>query len=223
VLVVLASYILFKAVVDAIDPDGTMYAGWSLAAKEVAVTVLFISGVTVTARIPRLTRSVFWRAVACAIGVTSAWAYLWSVDADLLFQGFGISLSDPWGSLVLALLLVALVCGVSAAQPSWGMVPLILMGIVAVVGKLACGLRASGCPDVVGPLWPALIAGVAFFYLWWLAALLFDLVFVWHLYIRHARLLLRMDEVLGGTRENKAPRDRTKPAPSSTPAPQVSR
>jgi hypothetical protein len=200
-----------------------MYPGWSLVAKEVAATALFISGVTVTARIPRLTRSLFWRGVACAIGVASAWAYLWSVDAGLLFQGFGMSLSDPWGALVLAILLVALVCGVSAVRPSWGMVPLILMGIGAVVGKLACGLRASGCPAVVGPLWPALIAAVAFFYLWWLAALLFDLVFVWHLYIRYAILLQRMDEVLGGTREKKAPRDRRKPAPSSPYAPQVSR
>jgi hypothetical protein len=35
-----------------------------------------------------------------------------------------------------------------------------------------------------GPIWPVFIAGAAFLYIWWLAVLLFDLTFVWHLYIR---------------------------------------
>jgi len=34
------------------------------------------------------------------------------------------------------------------------------------------------------PVWPLVLAGAAFLYLWWLAALIFDLVFVWHRYIR---------------------------------------
>ena len=33
--------------------------------------------------------------------------------------------------------------------------------------------------------------------LWWLAALVFDLVFVWHLYIRQARVLDLMKEIMG--------------------------
>ena len=35
-------------------------------------------------------------------------------------------------------------------------------------------------------VWPIVLGGAAFFYLWWLAALAFDLVFVWHRYIRHS-------------------------------------
>jgi hypothetical protein len=35
-----------------------------------------------------------------------------------------------------------------------------------------------------GPIWPVFLAGAAFLYIWWLAILLFDLTFVWHLYIR---------------------------------------
>ncbi len=35
-----------------------------------------------------------------------------------------------------------------------------------------------------GPIWPVFLAGPAFLYLWWLAILVFDLTFVWHLYIR---------------------------------------
>ena len=36
------------------------------------------------------------------------------------------------------------------------------------------------------PVWPVLLSGAAFLYLWWLAALLFDLGFVWHRYIRNS-------------------------------------
>jgi len=60
-------------------------------------------------------------------------------------------------------------------------------------------LMARGAGDI-GPVWPVFIATAVFMYLWWLAALLFDLVFVWHLYIRNNRLLERMDAILGGRR-----------------------
>ena len=36
------------------------------------------------------------------------------------------------------------------------------------------------------PLWPVILASIAFLYLWWLATLIFDLAFVWHRYIRHS-------------------------------------
>jgi len=34
--------------------------------------------------------------------------------------------------------------------------------------------------------WPIVLGGIAFFYLWWLAALLFDLAFVWQRYVRYS-------------------------------------
>ena len=37
-----------------------------------------------------------------------------------------------------------------------------------------------------GPIWPVLLAGAAFLYLWWLAIVTFDLTFIWHLYVRWA-------------------------------------
>jgi hypothetical protein len=36
------------------------------------------------------------------------------------------------------------------------------------------------------PVWPVLLSGAAFLYLWWLAALIFDLAFVWHRYVRRS-------------------------------------
>ena len=36
------------------------------------------------------------------------------------------------------------------------------------------------------PIWPVLVGGTAFLYLWWLAALIFDLAFVWQRYVRNS-------------------------------------
>jgi hypothetical protein len=36
---------------------------------------------------------------------------------------------------------------------------------------------------------------VCFFYFWWVATLLFDLVFIWHRYIRHAAALQSVAEI----------------------------
>lgn len=43
-------------------------------------------------------------------------------------------------------------------------------------------------------VWPVVGAGLAFLYLWWLAALLFDLTFVWHWYIRRSKLTDRLEQ-----------------------------
>jgi len=40
-------------------------------------------------------------------------------------------------------------------------------------------------PAPHGPLWRVIVAILAFLYLWWLASLLFDLVFVWQRYIQN--------------------------------------
>ncbi|HEV7802908.1 MAG TPA: hypothetical protein VGP15_17660, partial [Burkholderiales bacterium] len=34
------------------------------------------------------------------------------------------------------------------------------------------------------PVWPVLLAGALYLYLWWLATLVFDLAFVWQRYVR---------------------------------------
>ena len=39
--------------------------------------------------------------------------------------------------------------------------------------------------DSPNSIWPVAVAGAILLYAWRLAALLFDLVFVWHRYIRH--------------------------------------
>ncbi len=44
------------------------------------------------------------------------------------------------------------------------------------------------------PVWPIFLSGAAFLYLWWLAALFFDLVVVWHYYIRSSGILDRLSK-----------------------------
>jgi hypothetical protein len=44
------------------------------------------------------------------------------------------------------------------------------------------------------PVWPLFLSGLAFVYLWWLAALFLDLVVVWHYYIRQPGILDRLSE-----------------------------
>jgi hypothetical protein len=39
------------------------------------------------------------------------------------------------------------------------------------------------------PLWPVLVSAIAFLFLWRLSALIFDLVFIWHRYIRFSGAL----------------------------------
>ena len=55
--------------------------------------------------------------------------------------------------------------------------------------------------EVSPPVWPVVLSSAAFFYLWWLALLLFDLAFVWNRYVRQGVALerLRSWKPLGAT------------------------
>ncbi len=45
-------------------------------------------------------------------------------------------------------------------------------------------------------MWGMLLGGVAFLYLWWLSVVMFDLIFVWHHYVRgSARGATAMDRL----------------------------
>jgi hypothetical protein len=64
------------------------------------------------------------------------------------------------------------------------MKPLIVLSGMATLWIVGYLLFGPGTTGKDAPLWPLVLAGAAFLYLWWLAALIFDLVFVWHRYIR---------------------------------------
>jgi hypothetical protein len=66
--------------------------------------------------------------------------------------------------------------------------PLIFLGTAAVAFIVGRHIVDASRNGDVGPVWPVFLATAGFLYLWWLAALIFDLVFVWHLHIRQARV-----------------------------------
>ena len=222
-IVAVAAYLLFKATTDALYPDSVLYHSKAVVAREVGLVALLIAGITITARVPRLTRNGAWWAVAILIGFGASLVYFGSTHPAIVLQRLGVHWSEAKCGGALALLLVALVFAFSWLFPRLGMVPLIGLGTAAIVGKLGFDLWTRHDSARIGPLWPVLLALLAFLYLWWLAALLFDLVFVWHWYVRHARVLLRIDEALGGSRGGKGKRAREQGATSPVDAPQVQR
>jgi hypothetical protein len=54
--------------------------------------------------------------------------------------------------------------------------------------------KATGKTEPI--LWPLFLATAAFLYLWWLAALIFDLVIVWHYYIRRSMAIKRLHKYM---------------------------
>jgi hypothetical protein len=65
-------------------------------------------------------------------------------------------------------------------------------------GRVSVTRRSAAIQDVaMGPIWPLILAGAAFLYLWWLAALVFDLAVVWHYYIRESAILDRLATATG--------------------------
>jgi hypothetical protein len=190
-----AAYLLFKAVTEATNPTGVTgpYPNWAIFKTVTGIAVL-IAGMTVVSRVPRLTRRPLWRAITGMVALAAGGVYLWSVAAEAPTSLFGHPILAGSSTIALATLAVWAVYKISDERPSWGLTPLILTGTVVIAGRVTYHLWFA---DQIGPVWPVFLATAAFLYLWWLGALLFDLVFIWHLYIRHSEMLQRMDEIMG--------------------------
>ena len=85
-------------------------------------------------------------------------------------------------TIILATLLVALANLVIKLKPTWGLKPLMVLIGAPVAALIASIVHNSPDRD---SLWPLILSGAGAVYLWWLAAILFDLVFIWHYYVRH--------------------------------------
>jgi hypothetical protein len=109
----------------------------------------------------------------------------------------GVQFPSGGSRLILATLLVVAVSWLSARRPKWGLIPLLVLGATAVGAVVVTHLLLAKSAAEVGPIWPVVLAAAGFLYLWWLAALIFDLVFVWHVYVRQATALDRMRRLCG--------------------------
>jgi hypothetical protein len=176
-LLLTAAFIMDKAVLMASGDDDT--ASVLEIFRGTFGLALLLSGVTVAARIPRLTTSLSTRIGAVLAGTSL-------VGLSLVSWGAFDSLPEdvvPVSSTTLvassaAVILLSWFFG--ATRPKWGATPMILIGTSGVAATAARIVGTAG----EGPTWPLIVATAAFLYLWLLGALLFDLIVAWHVYIK---------------------------------------
>jgi hypothetical protein len=111
-----------------------------------------------------------------------------------------------WATAVCFCLTIHWAVGKVDEDHSAGLWPLIGPGFTAVVG-IGSAVAMSAATTTVGNanvpahvaqphLWPLLIGAIAFLFLWKLAAILFDLTFVWHRYVKHDVMMTWLRENL---------------------------
>lgn len=168
--------------------------------SKVAAISCLLAGITVVARIPRLTRFRKWWVFGGLVFVLFVAGYKAFFCLASGGDGRGncfTSAQMPAGSdpklVWIALALVPVVCVVSRLCPAWGMRTLLIPGAAAVAYVVYDYVQ-----DTSGNLWPVFLAGAVFLYLWWLVALLFDLTFVWHRYIRMSVPIFRAQATAAG-------------------------
>jgi len=189
-----AMFVLLKALASFMGAGVDAGAAPSLSVQ-VPMLSLLLLGVTVTARLPRLikARGPFWPLVGCTLFLVAAVPYalvmLHHHGAAFLGQGFtwlpGLAAQPRLAGVVgplLAASITALIGWCAPRRPGTARLLMLSAGALAIVAIVAGRLLAVG---VDMPVWPVLLAGAAFLYLWWLGILLFDLAFIWHRYIRH--------------------------------------
>lgn len=193
-----AVYTIYKAVQVYLTPEGKEeHETTRQILHNVGSITALLAGLTVTARIPRLTREWFWRIVGILIFVLGAIGYLIFTENDerehlgrlfIHFQRyFNLGSNDTewatWGVLGFAVGVAGLANVVARKYPQLGVKPLLWFGGVGMSAIIAEHLiNATHNPH--NHVWPVVLAGAFFLYVWWLVALFFDLVFVWHRYIK---------------------------------------
>ncbi|MDB5958380.1 MFS transporter [Ramlibacter sp.] len=191
----LAVYLLFKGV--------TAYSKHPISFWDVAepVTVLawLLAWVTVTARMLRLLKVRFDRGshLLMLLGLLVGFAL---PSALLVLRVHTL----PSAEIVAAAVIIITVA-ISLVPRRRGMDRIVLVssGFLAAIGFAWWHVHRGG---VDAALWPLVLGGAAFLYLWWLGILVFDLSFVWHRYIRHAVAQDKLIEWAPGVQARKAAR-----------------
>jgi hypothetical protein len=196
ILLFVAVFILFKSLssLDSIveDKSGDLFVF-----RNVLVTTILLAGVTVSCRIFRLTRTWFWIAVATIIYGIAAFIYFeFPPELEIekwLFVRFPFIqnlLDVDIFNVLMATAVVVVVTLLHLKWPELGITPLLLFACAVIAFVVYAYVNdqntVTNLDHESPPLWPVFIASAAFFYLWWLSALMFDLVFVWHVHIRNS-------------------------------------
>lgn len=186
---------------------------WPNVIRQVGGICCLIIGTTIASRIPCLTRATWWKWFSVGVFGVSAFFYTvlaaeWFTNSRDLFNSNGLvigrfivlaSMCFAVASIVLSILADRHKTFLQVCPPlrlfARGMRPLLIVGglaTAALIGYWIWLWRTQKLLPTQNPsqksLWTLLLAGGAFIYLWWLAALLFDLTFTWHRYVRHSVL-----------------------------------
>jgi hypothetical protein len=215
-LMFIGVYVFYKAVKGtlAVEDASTLGQLIESSQRESALDILrnvfgissLLAGMTFLARIPRLTIAWHWRLLGGPICFAlGALGYFVTMQADRDFLGvrlyqalytigaeIGVRLPQnsiigaTWGMIMVALIVVLLSWLAEKSFPKWGLRTLVIFGGVA-MAMILIGAISDHANQ--GSLWPVFLATAFALYLWQTVILTFDLVFVWHRYIRHWREL----------------------------------
>lgn len=191
-----AVYAMFKGIITFFKEQGGPITQTTLCV--VALATLLASA-TVCGRLPRLAnrRRPGWTVLALVIFIAGAF-----ITVELLPDGAAEFLAGPLSRAtaagsphptpseficIAAAAIIAMSGWLAPREPKWGRWLMIGLGSIFVVVAIgyAFALRQNEGAQH-DALWPLVLAGGMFVYLWWLAILLFDLTFVWHRYIRNS-------------------------------------
>jgi hypothetical protein len=184
--VVTGVYVLYRAVDGALKPSDTLSLRTSV--HLVTATTLMVLGVTIAVRVPRLTRD--W--VSRLVGLLVAWNLVLAglLVGEQMGPAFDfVTVPSNERYLTAAILLVLGARWFSGRWPSYGPKVVACLGTAAIAAFVISGLIATPSNEV-GPVWPVFVGLAVFLYLWWLAALLLDLVLVWH-FLVHSPIRVR--------------------------------
>ena len=212
IVLMVGTYFLYKNVGDYLHPDDT--DGQPGLLRNVLVLGGLLAGTTVWLRFARLTRSGFWFFLGTGLYAVAGLIFHLAIDARTpefaWLETLPAKLHCPAGTGTLLVSVAFVAFNLLLNSRDWRRLlglgtprhdgPGALKQMIWTAGlALAATIAFAASPEKSGPLWPVLLAGAGFLYLWWLAALLFDLVFVWHRYIRHAVALEFLRDKITGT------------------------
>lgn len=207
-LIFLGIYFVHKAVNEYADVEES--TGGIL--RNVAGMTSIIFGLTIVAQVPRLTRDWLRRLIAVAMFALSVYGYAKITCPEVrnrlgcfLFTQFPFLQSPTGAVIVLASVIAAVVFLVGTRWPRGGLRILLGLGVIGLIFTVSISFQPnSPCALPIPPpepcchsktLWPMFLATAGFLYLWWLAALIFDMAVVWHYYIRNSQTSQRLREL----------------------------
>ena len=192
----IAVFVLYKAIT--VTSDRAFASEIVSSARAIVALGALLASVTFAARIPRLVKphGARWEIVSAIFLLIGAGCVAMLPNDVAEFLGerlpslpFTLRLGDGAAaktSLMTGVLLVVIIAGwLVPRRPKLGRRTLLGCGAALIAYIIAARLIADkNIPDLA--VWPVMLAGLLFLYLWWLGILLFDLTFVWHRYVREA-------------------------------------